>query len=70
MPNSLGKAVATAVLNVKRNGGDLDVNCTTRNLVQLQAEGNESDRFNEIALALIKEASKRQVALCFRREAV
>ena len=70
MPNSLGKAVATAVLDVKRNGVGLDVNRTARNLIQLQAGGNESDRFNEIALALIKEASKRQVALCFHREAV
>ena len=70
MPNFLGQAVAAAVLDVKRNGIGLDVNRVARKLAQLQPGGNEPERFNEISLALIKEASKRQLAILFRQEAV
>ena len=63
MQDALRSAIERAVLTVKSEGCVLDVNATLSRLGMVDERIGATD--DEIALALIKEASRRQVAFAF-----
>ena len=67
MPNAMRDAIEDVVVQVKSDGAILDINRAANQIVSSQHKIGEH-RGYEVALALIKAASRRGLAIRFRQD--